>query len=292
MNELLHQKILIVGLGLMGGSYARGLTDAGMEVGAIDTDAEAIAFALRQGWLAHGRSTADADYIGGFDVVLFALYPHTLLRWVEQYQHCIKAGALLTDVTGVKGAVVARLQALLRPSLEFIGAHPMAGRECSGVQNAKKEIFYGANYIITPTERNTPQGIAKCRALGELLGFGKISVLTPEEHDSMIAYLSQLTHCIAVSLMTCRDTEGLELYSGDSFRDLTRIAKINDEMWSELFCLNKAALLEQMELFSAAFAQLKTAIEADDVDTVRRMMRLSTQRRINFDHINKGELPS
>lgn len=285
MNDLSHQKILIVGLGLMGGSYARGLTDAGMEVGAIDTDESAVQFALQQGWLAHGRSTADADYIGRFDLLVFALYPHTLLNWVEQHQHCIRSGALLTDVTGVKGAVVSRLQEMLRPTLEFIGAHPMAGRECSGVRNAKKEIFYGANYIITPTERNTPQGIAQCRALGETLGFGKISVLTPEEHDSMIAYLSQLTHCIAVALMTCRDTEGLERYSGDSFRDLTRIAKINDEMWSELFCLNKSALLGQMELFSAAFEQLKSAVETDDVDTVRKMMRLSTQRRINFDHI-------
>ncbi len=292
MNESVHRKILIVGLGLMGGSYARGLTDAGMEVGAVDTDEDAIQFALQQGWLAHGRSTADAEYIGQFDLLVFALYPHTLLSWVEQHQHCIREGALLTDVTGVKGAVVSRVQEMLRPSLEFIGAHPMAGRECSGVRNAKKEIFYGANYIITPTARNTPRGIAECRALGEMLGFGKISVLTPEEHDSMIAYLSQLTHCIAVSLMTCRNPEGLELYSGDSFRDLTRIAKINDEMWSELFCLNKAALLGQMELFSAAFAQLKAAVEADDVDTLRRMMRLSTQRRINFDHIDKGELPS
>ncbi len=292
MNKLQHQKILIVGLGLMGGSYARGLTDRGFEVGAIDTNEESIQFALQQGWLAHGRCTADADYIGNFDLLVFALYPHTLLGWVEQYQHCIKSGAILTDVTGVKGTVVAHLQGMLRSDLEFIGAHPMAGRETSGVQYAKKEIFYGANYIITPTEKNTQQGISLCRALGEALGFGKISVLSPEEHDSMVAYLSQLTHCIAVSLMTCRDTDGLELYSGDSFRDLTRIAKINDEMWSELFSINKSALIEQMELFSAAFAQLKTAIAEDDVDTVRRMMRLSTQRRINFDNIKKGDIKS
>ena len=292
MNELQQQKILIVGLGLMGGSYARGLTEKGFEVGAVDTNEESIQFALRQGWIAHGRCTADADYIEAFDLLIFALYPHTLLDWVERYQHCIKSGAILTDVTGVKGTVVAHLQGMLRSDLEFIGAHPMAGRETSGVKSAKKEIFYGANYIITPTERNTPQGIALCRSIGEVLGFGKISVLSPVEHDSMIAYLSQLTHCIAVSLMTCRDTDGLELYSGDSFRDLTRIAKINDEMWSELFSINKAALLEQMELFSSAFDQLKSAIAQDDVDTVRRMMRLSTQRRINFDHINKGEIQS
>ena len=131
-----------------------------------------------------------------------------------------------------------------------------------------------------------------CKRLGSELGFARISELSPAKHDEVIGFLSQLTHCIAVSLMTCRDTDGLELYSGDSFRDLTRIAKINDEMWSELFSINKSALMEQMELFSSAFAQLKTAIAEDDVDTVRRMMRLSTQRRINFDHINKGEIQS
>lgn len=288
MNELQHKKILIVGLGLMGGSYARGLTDQGIEVGAIDTNEDSIRYALEQGWIAHGRCSADADYIGQFELLVFALYPHALLGWVTQHQHMIKSGALLTDVTGVKGTVVANLQEVLRPDLEFVGAHPMAGRETSGVRYAKKEIFYGANYIITPTEKNTPHGIALCRALGSILGFGKISVLSPKEHDSMIGYLSQLTHCIAVSLMTCRDTDGLELYSGDSFRDLTRIAKINDAMWSELFSINKTALLEQMDLFSSAFTQLKTAIAEDDVDTVRSMMRLSTQRRINFDNINKG----
>ncbi|MBO5294806.1 MAG: prephenate dehydrogenase/arogenate dehydrogenase family protein, partial [Clostridia bacterium] len=95
-------------------------------------------------------------------------------------------------------------------------------------------MFLGANFIITPTSKNTPQAIAVCRRLGELLGFARITELTPEAHDEMIAFLSQLTHCIAVTLMTCNDSPSLEEYTGDSFRDLTRIAKINDEMWSEL----------------------------------------------------------
>ena len=116
-----------------------------------------------------------------------------------------------------------------------------------------------------------------------LLGFSQISVLSPEEHDEMIGFLSQLTHCIAVSLMTCSDNTHLACYTGDSFRDLTRIARINDAMWSELFVANKPALLEQMNLFMDQFGRLKEMLEADDVEGMRQMMRHSTQRRARFD---------
>ena len=144
-------------------------------------------------------------------------------------------------------------------------------------------VFKGANYIVTPTERNTEGAIELCKSLGEELGFARISVLSPKEHDDMIAFLSQLTHCIAVTLMTCNTSEGLEKYTGDSFRDLTRIAKINDAMWSELFLMNKDALLAQMDSFIGEFEKLKSMIECDDRDGMRAMMRQSTERRSLFD---------
>lgn len=274
-----EKKILIVGLGLMGGSYAEALSCAGYEVGAIDVRAEAIEYAVNKGIIRHGRSLPDGEYIEKFDLIVFALYPNVFIKWIKENQKFIKSGACLTDVTGVKGSVVYEVQSLLREDLEFIGAHPMAGRECSGVENAKKEIFEGANYIVTPTEKNTPEAVNLCKALGETLGFRNISELTPEKHDEMIGFLSQLTHCIAVSLMVCKDTDELAEYTGDSFRDLTRIAKINDEMWSELFSLNKRELISQMELFEEKFRSLKKSIENDDTESVRAMMRLSTERR-------------
>ena len=119
--------------------------------------------------------------------------------------------------------------------------------------------------------------------LGKLLGFAKVSVLSPKEHDEMIAFLSQLTHCIAITLMTCNDKENMENFTGDSFRDLTRIARINDLMWSELFVTNKSALLEQMNLFIDKFNELKQMIESEDIDNMRKMMRHSTERRALFD---------
>lgn len=277
------KKILIVGLGLMGGSYAKALSEKGYEVGAVTLEQRSIDYALAHGMIAHGRTEVTAEYVGQFDIVVFALYPKLFIQWVEKYQHFLKQGAILTDVTGVKGEVVYPIQKMLRADLEFIGAHPMAGREVYGVENANTEMFCGANYIVTPTERNTEDAILLCEALGRELGFARISRLDPHEHDEMIGFLSQLTHCIAVSLMTCKDSEDLVAYTGDSFRDLTRIARINEEMWSELFLMNKDALLQEIDVFSAQLQQLRADLAAGDAEALKQMMRLSTKRRRLFD---------
>lgn len=277
------KKILIVGLGLIGGSYAEALTDAGYEVGALDLNERSIDYALEHGMIAHGRSSVDADYVLEFDVLVFALYPHTFVEWIENYQSYIKSGAVITDVTGVKCSIVYKIQEVLRDDVEYIGAHPMAGREVYGVENAKKEIFLGANYIVTPTSGNTEEAIVLAEELGSVIGFGSISRLSPEEHDEMIGFLSQLTHCIAVSLMTCKESESLVRYTGDSFRDLTRIAKINENMWTELFFANRETLLREMDLFAEKFLALRDSIASEDAEAVRETMRLSTTRRKFFD---------
>lgn len=280
-------KILIVGLGLIGGSYAEALSKKGYEVGAIDQKQEAIDFALRNGYIASGKTSVDKDYVGKFDIVVFALYPHAFVEWIEKYQNCLKSGAIVTDITGVKGGVVCDVQNALRKDVEFIAAHPMAGRECSGVENAKAEIFEGANYIVVPTEKNTQEAIELCKDLGRELGFKHISELSVKQHDETVGFLSHLTHCIAVSLMVCKESGHLADYTGDSFRDLTRIAKINDEMWSELFLLNKDEIVEQMNLFEQHFGKLKECIQNDDREGIREMMRLSTKRRKVFDKCNE-----
>ena len=290
MNFDKDTKILIVGLGLIGGSYAQGLSEAGFEVGAIDRKQASIDFALEHGFIKHGRTGADPDYIKDFDLLVFALYPHIFINWIKGNQQYIKSGALLTDVTGVKSGLAEEIQSVLRPDLEFIGAHPMAGREVSGVENADSKIFVGANYIVTPTEKNSKEAIGVCKRLGKVLGVKMISELTPEKHDEMIGFLSQMTHCIAISLMVCKDAAEMAEYTGDSFRDLTRIAKINDEMWSELFLINKKELVAQMELFEKHFEKLKKSIEDGDRETMREMMRLSTARRKFFDDFGKKEI--
>ncbi|MBR6726016.1 MAG: prephenate dehydrogenase [Clostridia bacterium] len=277
------KKILIVGLGLLGGSYARVLKRFGFHISAITLDQKDIDYALDEKIIDDGSTELDKDIIGNADLVIFALYPHVFVEWIEQNQHLLKSGALITDVTGVKRSIVYQIQNMLRPDVEFVAAHPMAGREVSGVENSTDRMFIGANYIVTPTEKNTPEAVETCIELGRLLGFSNVTTLSPEEHDEMIGFLSQLTHCIAVTLMTCNDKENMEKFTGDSFRDLTRIARINDLMWSELFVANKDVLLDQMNMFIDKFNDLKAMLEKEDIEGMREMMRHSTSRRALFD---------
>ncbi|MBQ9860157.1 MAG: prephenate dehydrogenase [Clostridia bacterium] len=280
------KKILIVGLGLLGGSYARALKKKGYTVNAITKDESSVAYALENGLIDHGTTAVDADLIAEADLIVFALYPHVFVEWIKEHGPLIKSGTVLTDVTGVKGCIVYEIQSLLPEGVEFIAAHPMAGREVYGVENSDDSIFDGANYLVVPTEKNTFGAIELCESLGEELGFADVSRLSPERHDEMIAFLSQLTHCIAVSLMCACDDPAIERYTGDSFRDLTRIANINDDMWSELFLSNQKALLEQMDLYRTAFDRLYNCVKSGDREEMRSMMRLSTARRKKF--VKKG----
>ena len=283
MEWISKSNILIVGLGLMGGSYAKALKRLGYHVTALARRRETIDYAVANGIIDEGSTGADEQLIGRADAVIFALYPNVFKEWIRENQQLLKSGALLTDVTGVKRCIVYDIQDMLRPDVEFIAAHPMAGREVYGVENSDDRIFREANYIVTPTPKNTPEAIEWCRSLGQILGFRKVSILTPEEHDEMVGFLSQLTHCIAVALMTCSDNRHLVDYTGDSFRDLTRIARINDAMWSELFLLNRDDLLRQMDLFIGEFRELRDLLGSGDEEGLRRKMRLSTERRAYFD---------
>ena len=277
------KKICIVGLGLLGGSYAKALKRFGFHISAITKEQSSIDYALKEKIIDEGSTELNEKIIGDADIVIFALYPHIFVEWIEQNQDLLKSGALITDVTGVKCSIVYKIQDMLRDDVEFISAHPMAGREVSGVENSTTKMFNGANYIVTPTDKNTPEAISTCLELGKLLGFSNVATLSPEEHDEMIGFLSQLTHCIAITLMTCNDKEDMEKFTGDSFRDLTRIARINDLMWSELFIENKDVLIHQMNSFIDKFNELKSMLETEDVDGMRKMMRHSTERRALFD---------
>ena len=277
------KKILIIGLGLIGGSYGMALKKRGYSVSAITLNQSDIDYAVKNKIIDKGSTEVDKALLDEADIIVFALYPHTFIQWIKTYGHLIKRGTVITDVTGVKGCVVNEVQALLPDGVEFIAAHPMAGREKSGVENSDDSVFHNANYIVVPTEKNTFSAIELCKGLGEELGFSSVSVLPPERHDEMIAFLSQLTHCIAVSLMCACDDPNLERYTGDSFRDLTRIANINDEMWSELFLSNSEKLLSQMDAYRNAFDKLYNSIKNSDREEMRSMMRISSERRQNFN---------
>ena len=278
-----NTKVLIVGLGLIGGSYAKALKKNGFNVSAIDSNQESIKYALENNIIDNGFTTVSKEIIQTADLIIFTLYPNVFIEWIKEYGHYIEPKTVVTDVTGVKGGVVEIIQNALPSGVEFISAHPMAGRESSGVQNSSDEIFKNANYIVVPTDKNTEENIVMCEELGKILGFSKISRLSVTEHDEMIGFLSQLTHCIAISLMTCNDSEHLVKYTGDSFRDLTRIAKINENMWTELFLLNKEALLNQMDIFIKEFCDFRSLLISGEEEKIKEKMRLSTKRRKYFD---------
>ena len=276
-------KILIIGLGVMGGSYAKALSDKGYSVKCITKETADIRYGMEHGMICYGTTEVEPELVAEAELIVFALYPKTFIDWIKKHQHLLSPGAVITDVTGVKSEVVYKVQDILRPDVEYIAAHPMAGRERSGVEYADPTVFNGANYIVTPTEKNSLDAVKLCKALGEELGFLRISELAPEEHDEMIAFLSQLTHVIAVTLMNCNDSDGLEKYTGDSFRDLTRIAKINDRMWSELFLMNKEALLVEMDRFIDEFTEFRGYLASGDGKRMREKMRSSSARRSLFD---------
>ena len=287
-NKLNNKNILIIGLGLIGGTYAKILSDKGFSVTAIDINKDSIDFAVENKYVSQGYTDVKKEYFQDIDLIIFCLYPHNFLEWIKQYKSFIKQGTLITDVTGVKSVIVDEIQKELDGIAEFVPSHPMAGREKCGVQNVDTNVFKNANFIIVKTDKNTDENISNINELAKVLGFSKVSILDPKKHDEMIAYLSQLTHVIAISLMTGIYDDGLAYYTGDSFRDLTRIARINENMWTELFLANKDALLMQMNRFEIEFNKMKEYLIKDDVDKIKEMMIESTKRRELFDKKNSN----
>ena len=173
--------ILIIGLGVMGGSYAKALTEKGYKVSCITKEKSDVKYGLEHSMISYGTTEVEPELVAKAELIVFALYPQAFADWVAKYQHLFSPGTLITDVTGVKGSIVYKVQDMLRSDVEYIAAHPMAGRERSGVEYADPEVFRGANYIVTPTEKNTIEAIRICKELGEELGFSRISELSPEE---------------------------------------------------------------------------------------------------------------
>lgn len=278
-----NTKFLITGLGLLGGAYAKSLKKKGYFVSAVDINKDSIEYALENKIIDEGAVSDYESLIEKADVIISGLYPTTMVEWLEKNQKYFKKGCIITDVSGVKRGIVNKVQESLPRDVEFISSHPMAGKEVSGVRNSDETIFKIANFIITPTEKNTIQGIGFAEELGKILGFRNITQLSLEEHDKMIGFVSQLTHVIAVSLMNTNDNTHLVEYTGDSFRDLTRIAKINEVLWSELFLLNKEVLIKEIDDFAAELNNFREKLVNEDVEGMKKLFIQSTERRKLFD---------
>ncbi len=274
----------IVGLGVIGGSYAMALKAAGLgPVAGMDVDQAALDQALAMGIIQQG-GRPDKALLGQCHLVIIALYPALVPGFLAEHRDHFRENCLITDATGVKYQLSLKLEGLLRPDVDFVMGHPMAGREKMGLAFASAQVFQGANYILVPTPRNREENLRRVEALARALGFASVRRVDPQTHDQLIAYTSQLPHAMAVALMNS-DRPGRETgrFIGDSYRDLTRIARINDKLWAELFLENKEALLEAMDRFTQQLALIRQAVAQEDEAALRGLMRKSTRRREALD---------
>ncbi len=274
----------IVGLGVMGGSYARKLMSLQETVYGFARRKETIDTAMKKHYISDGTTDLSDGLLSRCDIVVLCLYPTLVAPWIKENQKYLKSGCEIMDISGVKtGIILPSQEALTREDVELISTHPMCGRESRGLEFSDPNIFNGANYIVVPTEKNTKKAVEDAIALGEKLGCTNISTLTIERHDRMIGFLSQLTHVIAVSLMNTHDSDELVKFTGDSFRDLTRIASINEDMWAELFLLNKEILLSEIDAFDDALMHFRDALDQEDTEEMKRLFIQSTKRRKKFN---------
>ncbi len=276
--------IVIVGLGVIGGSYAMSLKKAGYDtVYGIDTNKETLAKAREQGYILDGDLDG-AALLNKADLTILCIYPHSVPGFLSAHKNDFKQGSVITDATGIKSALVQQLEFLLPDGVDFVPGHPMAGREKMGFDFASDTVFKGANYLITPLPHNREESLLLIETLAIALGFKRVRRISPETHDMLIAHTSQLPHAMAVALINS-DREGRETgqFIGDSYRDLTRIARINGALWSELFLSNKEFLLEAMGDFSAQLALIEDALLREDKDALIRLFETSTARREKLD---------
>lgn len=274
--------ITVVGLGLIGGSVARRLHGFhNAYITGMDINERSLILAQRDGVIDKG-TTDSKDAVTDADLIILCLYPKLNVDFVKENLKYIKSGAIITDVSGIKGYVIEEINKVLPDDIDFIGGHPMAGREVGGYESSTDTLFEKASYLITPTERSKPENIALIRELAEHIGCKHIVTTTAQEHDAIIAYTSQLMHVVAVALCDNPMIERSTFFSAGSLRDCTRVAVINEKMWSELFLENKEELANRISEMQNSLENIKTALNNNDRDKLEEIMRHATQQKVKW----------
>ena len=275
-------KITIVGLGLIGGSMARrlrGFHDC--KICAVNRTAETLLLAKQDGVIDEGY-TSGKEAVTDADLIILCLYPQLNVDFIKENLKYIKSGAVITDVTGIKGYIVNEMAIILPADVDFIGAHPMAGREVSGYKSSTDTLFDNSSFLITPTRKNKPENVSLIREMAQYIGCRTVMTTTPDEHDAIIAYTSQLMHVVAVALCDNPMIERSSSFSAGSLRDCTRVAVINAKMWSELFVENKKHLSARIDEMIASLQKIKTAVDNSDIAELERIMTHATEQKIKW----------
>ena len=273
-------KIVIVGLGVIGGGYAMALKEAGYEeVYGIDKNIDTLRKAKALGIIKEGYEDEN-EIIKGADLIVLAVYPNLVKNFIISNKGSFKDGTIITDVTGIKELFINEIINILPENVDFVFAHPMAGREKKGIDYATNQVFKGANFLITVTDKNKDKNLDIIENLAYKMGFKNVKRICPKYHDEMIAFTSQLPHALAVALINS-DIEGRNTgeFIGDSYRDLTRIANINESLWSQLFLGNKENLLQAIYNFEKELDKIKSSVENEDKETLKELFIKSSLRR-------------
>lgn len=275
-HHFTDQTIAIVGLGLMGGSFAHRFHALGCHVIGLNRTKSVAETAKNL----HLVDSIEEEDLKKADIVIFCTPAEATLTFIKTHLDLFKEGAVLTDIAGVKKDFSRRIRAFLRKDLDFVSGHPMCGREGAGLFQSDGGIFHNANYILIPEEGNRAQNLKLIEDMAYALGCSHVAVVTAEEHDRAIAYTSDLTHILATTLMNSRSyNENTKYFTGGSFRDMTRIADINAWLWRELFLANREKLLDEIDRFSAALAEIRTAIDGKDDQEIEAFLNKAGQRK-------------
>lgn len=269
----------VIGLGLIGGSFVKALRRLQVrQIIGVEMNRDVLAAAKEQGLIDIALAEAGPELTQA-DVIICAIYPEAIADFIQQSVKFFKADVLITDAAGIKGKMISRVQQLLPPEMEFISGHPMAGRQSSGLAMSSADIFVNANYIIVP-EHNTETGALWLESFAMALGCRSTVRVNPEEHDSIIAYTSNLPHVTAVALMDSASfDEKTKYFVAGSFRDGTRVADINPELWSSLFLANREKVVEEIDKYMEQLALWRDALRAGDGEQLKSLMRLAAARR-------------
>lgn len=274
-------KIAIIGLGLIGGSMAKAIKEnTGNTVYGTDLNDTVVKKARLIGAIDDALTD---KLLAECDLTLIALYPQAAIRFIEEKQEIFKKQSIVLDCCGVKRIVCNQAEPIaLKQDFVFMGGHPMAGLEHSGFDHAQKALFQNASMILTPTKGNI-QDVEKVKDLFTSIGFTNIQVATPEEHDEMIAFTSQLAHVVSSAYIKSPAAMRHKGFSAGSYKDLTRVAKLNEDMWTELFLDNPDFLAEEIDGIADRLKEYSRAIKEKDAKTLRQLLKDGREKKAIID---------
>lgn len=264
-------RILIVGLGLIGGSMAKAVkARTEHRVVGMDLNPATVQSALKSGAV----DAVAGEEIPPADLTLLALYPEATVEFVRRHVRSLVPGSLVVDLCGVKRYVCEQAEKLLSGTgVTFLGGHPMAGKAAFGFESASTDLFEGASMILTPKPDFPPDLLDLARSFFLSLGFGGITLTTPERHDEMIALTSQLAHVVSSAYVQNPNAERHAGFSAGSFKDMTRVARLNEDMWTELFLRNADALAEQTDLLIDKLVEFRDRIRSGDREGLKALLK-------------------